>query len=156
MYQFLFWGVIAGDYFIPYKIYLWWADGTSWYCMADGSWGLHRQFENVKIGVHLFVGLLNQLSQNGDAGQLTYVKDRHRINELLQACKPDPVLCLLRQAQDDKVVIIYLSRQLPGGINLPTHQHWTSRPYPELTGTLTYMAFQHARFTRPVNYLTRP
>lgn len=38
---------------------------------------------------------------------------------MLQACKPDPVPGKLTN-QQDQVVIIYLFRELPPGINLPT------------------------------------
>lgn len=74
-------------------------------------------------------------------------KDRHRVNELLQTCKPDPVVPTVNVGK----VIIYLFRKLPPGINLPTHQHRTSRPQ-----SLTYVAFQHARFTRAGCYHQAP
>jgi hypothetical protein len=63
--------------------------------------------------------------------------------KLLQTCKPDFVPCV------NKAAIIYLSRQLLTGINLPTLQ--CSRFDPgsgEQPSALVYVAFQHARFAR--------
>jgi hypothetical protein len=77
-------------------------------------------------------------------------RERHHVIQLLQTCKPDFVLVRRSFSEGGQVAIIYLSRQLPGGINLPTLQpsscrqkDRTSRPQ-----RLVYVAFQHARFTR--------
>ena len=66
---------------------------------------------NPELDEGLVSGYKRRYIINGDAGQLL-CKDRHRVDQLLQACKPDPVPCLLRQAQDDKAAIIYLSSTL--------------------------------------------
>jgi hypothetical protein len=55
----------------------------------------------------------------------------------LQTYKPDSVFQLPETA------VIYLSRSLRCGINLPTHHHRTGR-----SQAMIYMAFQHLRFTQ--------
>lgn len=58
--------------------------------------------------------------------------------------KPDPVTIFM-------AAIIYLSRRLLYGIDLPTLYHRASSPQAVL-----YVAFQHARFTRDEYHYSPP
>ena len=66
---------------------------------------------------------------------------------MLQTRKPDSV-CSRFRGND---AIIYLSRRLLFGINLPTLQRFLPPKAGGMTraaSSLVYVAFQHARFTR--------